>query len=351
MARSDTARFASLQLGLLSFWLPPAAAQPPAPASDLRDAYNVLQGKYKPDCTPDGDVQAIAVELNAIRKLAPAVANVHEQGRYVPQELLLSIAGLLPALATEEQTRSRLREMASHPLATGIAGLDGLNRRFGAVRLKDEYLGDWVSIFFSQPLDMICVVEAYQSVLGDRVQLNHIMGDGDRIHRAQKQGEPVHYVFSLGSGDCPAGCIHRTDYYFNLYPEGRGFRIQQVDGPPLYHTLWGYPHRFPLRIFEDFDDLLRKTQNPDWSLRLHAVSALGRVYAQGGSGLGEDDIGDRGDSDIVRRTATIRADIVKKRQQVKTLLEQRAAHDPDDDIRRAAKSALRDAKQYNAGRQ
>jgi hypothetical protein len=352
MTRFNAARFACLQLGLLSFWLPPAAAQPPVLVSDLTDAYNLLQGKYRPDCTPDGDVQTIALELNAIRSAVPSVANAHEHGSWVPQELLLSLTGLLPASATEEQTRSRLSEIALHPLATGIVDLDRLNRQFGAVRLKPEYLDDRVSILFSKPLDMTCVVEAYQSVLGDRVQLNNLYGDGDRIHRAQRQGEPIHYVLSLGSGDCPAGCTKRTDYYFNLYPEGPGFRIQQIDGPPLYHTLWGYPRRFPLRIFEGFDDLLRKTQSPDWSLRLHAVSALGNVYAQGGSGLGEDVIGDRrGDSDIVKRTAALTADIMKNRQQVKNLLEQRAAHDPDDDVRRAAKSALRAEEQRKAGRQ
>jgi hypothetical protein len=168
------------------------------------------------------------------------------------------------------------------------------------------------------------------------------MGDGDRILRAQKKGEPVHYVFRIGSGDCPAGCIEETVSYLNLYPESQGYRIEKVDGPARYHSLWGYPARFPVRIFNDFDDLVKQTASTDWSMRLRAVSALGRVYATGGSGLGEDGFGEREDPPtVVKRTAAIIEAINQNRDRVKSLLEQIAAHDSEDDARRAAKSALR----------
>jgi len=98
----------------------------------------------------------------------------------------------------------------------------------------------------------------------------------------------------------------------------------------------------PVRIFNDFDNLIKQTKSTDWSLRLHAVSALGRVFATGGSGLGEDDLGDRDEAPtVVNRTAAIIEAINQNRDRVKSILEQIAAHDSDDDARRAAQAALR----------
>lgn len=86
-------------------------------------------------------------------------------------------------------------------------------------------------------------------------------------------------MFRIGSGDCLAGCIEETVSYLNLYPDRQGYRIEKVDGPTHYHSLWGYPDRFPLRTFNDFDDLVKQPTSSDWSLRLHAVSALGSTAA------------------------------------------------------------------------
>jgi sugar lactone lactonase YvrE len=320
-----------------------AAALTAPLAPEIGDPYGILQGKYKDGCVPDGDVQAIGEELRAIRKAVPAVAKVHEPGIYAPRQLLLSLTELWPPSLSAEDKRARVKEMNLHPLTTGIRKLDGLNKEFGAVRIEDIFPeSDWVSIYFGKPLDMLCVAEAYKRLV-EKVEPNFLMGDGDHIYRAQKKGEPLHYVFRIGSGDCPAGCIHETVYYFNLHPDGNGYRIERVDGPQLYHSLWGYPNRFPVRIFESFDDLLKQTKNADWSMRLHAVSALGRVYASGGSGLGEDVFGfrEKEGSTVVKRTAGIIDQINKNPDAVKGLLERIAADDSDDDVRRAAKSALR----------
>lgn len=77
-------------------------------------------------------------------------------------------------------------------------------------------------------------------------------------------------------------------------------------------------------------------------MRLHAVSALGRVYANGGSGLGEDAFGDRDEAPaIVKRTAGIIEEINKNGDAAKGRLEQIARQDSDDDIRRVAVASLR----------
>ncbi len=319
------------------------SAQRPEPRTDTTDAYNILQGKFLDDCTPDGDVPGIVKELQAIRKAVPALGGVHAMGRYVARELMFSPDELLGPSLTDEEKASGIHRLIVNPTATGIEKLDKLNKQFGVLEIVDTSLpGDWLSIQFGKPLDMGCVAEFYRSVAGDMVEPNLIAGDGDRILRAQKPGEPVHYVFRIGSGDCPAGCIEETVTYLNLYPEGQGYRIEKVDGPARYHSLWGYPDRFPLRIFNDFDDLVKQTASPDSSMRLHAVAALGRVYATGRSGRGEDDLGERDEPPaMVKHTAAIIEAINQNRDRVKSLLEEIAGHDSDDDARRAAKAALR----------
>jgi hypothetical protein len=322
-----------------------STAQGSRPLADTADAYGILQGKYQDGCVPDGDVQAIGKELRAIREAMPSLARVHESGSYVPQQLLLSLAKLWSPSLTFDEKLARVQQMNSHPLATGIEKLDKLNKQYGAVRIVDTFHeAEWVTIHFSKPLDMVCVAEAYKTLV-EEVQPNYLYGDGDHIYRAQKTGEPVHYVFRIGGGDCPAGCTEETVYYLNLHPDGQGYRIDSVDGPQPYHSLWGYPQRFPVRIFESFDDLVKQTESTDWSMRLHAVAALGRVYSTGGSGLGEDMFEDRrveGATVINKSTAAIIDQINKNPTAVKGLLERVAAHDSDEDVRRAAKSALRE---------
>ena len=94
-------------------------------------------------------------------------------------------------------------------------------------------------------------------------------------------------------------------------------------------------------------------------MRLHAVSALGGVYAFGDSGLGEDVIGEsdetsmsgRRDPTVPKRVAAIVGTIKKERDHVKQPLGQSAASDPDDDVRKAAKSALRAEEQLRKEKQ
>jgi len=300
-------------------------AQRSTESADLEDAYVILEGKPGDDCTPNGDVQAIVRELQAIRKAIPQLAGVHAMGSYAPQELILSL---------NEFTPTRMPE------------LDNLNRKFGAIGMSDLGTpGDWTVVSFSKRLDMFCVADAYKKVVGDLVQPDYYVGDGNRILRAQKKDEFIHYVFRIGRGDCPSGCTEEDVFYLNLHSTDEGYRISKVEGPPPFHSMWGYPSRFPLRIFRDYDDLIDQTGNPDWSIRLHAVSALGRVFATGGSSLGEDVFTTSAAGKAASNPAAIVSRINENRDLVSNILEEKATSDPDEDVRRAAKDALRFAEE------
>jgi hypothetical protein len=163
------------------------------------------------------------------------------------------------------------------------------------------------------------------------------VGETNRIVRAQKKDEPIHYVFKIGRGDFPSRDTEEDVFYLNLYSTNEGYRIATVEGPPPFHSMWGYPDRFPLRIFRNYDDLIAQIGNLDWSMRLHAVSALGRVFATGGSSLGEDSA----DGKTAWNPEAIISKINENRDAVRNILEEEATSDPDEDVSRAAKDALR----------
>lgn len=149
------------QVILILLWSTGALAQErPEPPTDTADAYNILQGKFLDDCTPDGDVQAIVKELQAIPKGGTGLKGVHARGRYAPREIMFSPMDLLSPSLTENEKAAKIHQMTLNPSATGIEKLDKLNRQFGAVRIVDMSLpGDWLSIQFDNPLDMACVVD------------------------------------------------------------------------------------------------------------------------------------------------------------------------------------------------
>jgi hypothetical protein len=128
--------------------------------------------------------------------------------------------------------------MTLTPSSTGTPRLDELNRKFGVTNIVSLFpdsrddLDGFLIVNFRKPLDIETVAEIYHQQIGAEIELDSTMGDGDHIERVQKEGEPIHYVFSVGSGDCPAGCTHRVFYGFNLYPEAKGFRVAKVSEGP-----------------------------------------------------------------------------------------------------------------------
>lgn len=207
-----------------------AALLAPLPDETI-DAYSLLLGKYSDGFIPGMAVNTILGELRAIRTAAPEVAEVHDSGPFDLREILVhDVAGLRPASRSGHQRETMIHRMALNPLATGIPGLDELNKKFGAIKIEDNY--GYLMIRFSRPIDIGRVVEFYRSRLGSHFQPNHVVGDGDHIQRIQRAGLPVHYVFTIGSGDCPAGCIEHAYYHFNIYPQGRGFRVEKTHEKP-----------------------------------------------------------------------------------------------------------------------
>src|ERR1017187_3461935 len=223
------------------------------------DAYSILAGKYPNGFIPERDVKEIVAELRAIRASAPEMANVHASGMTNFQELLGSLRGITPASLSAEDKELMFRRILSKPLSTDIPKLDELNSEFGVDEIRallpfgafeslaeslkkfperarrapappPGYDGLWNSLIvhFRKPLDIKSVAAIYTKELGCAVDAPVGIGDGDHIERTQKDGEPIHYLFDIGSGDCPSGCVSHVLRKFNLFPGEKGFRVENL---------------------------------------------------------------------------------------------------------------------------
>lgn len=99
---------------------------------------------------------------------------------------------------------------------TGEPGIDALLNAYGLVLVSyDDGLGTpWAVLRAPVPLDVAALGARFGGLPGIRyAQPNEPIGDGDDI-RARASGGELLLDYSVGFGDCPAGCIHRTTWTF-----------------------------------------------------------------------------------------------------------------------------------------
>lgn len=114
---------------------------------------------------------------------------------------------------------------------TGIAALDVLNAKFAATQLKVRYKSAYVTL--NPALNPNRVALEYKNVPGVQyAQANHVGRMGGLIPVQRFGRHPSVYVFSVGWGDCPAGCIHTHRRYYEAFGTQRVAPLA-VAGDPL----------------------------------------------------------------------------------------------------------------------
>jgi hypothetical protein len=168
--------------------------------------------------------------------------------------------------------------------ATRIAGLDRLNRKFGAKDVRAFYIGEDLFGFYVafRKWPNIAVLGRAYSKLPQVEYASYPLyaGDGSFIQLIAK-GTRDHLIFSRGDGDCPAGCIER-DYYYVTHdkPSDRLVKEKQIlhtdtlRGSPHRVFLWDFPTRHSFMPYPTVDSLLAATKSPEWWLRQHALDVL-----------------------------------------------------------------------------
>jgi len=113
---------------------------------------------------------------------------------------------------------------------TGNAQIDAIMEEYNLQLKSCRY--DAASIFSPRPINTFALANKFLGIPGVRVaESNGYIGDGSDI-KAEIKDPYLLYIFTVGWGDCPSGCINR--HYWDIAVEYNGNVIFQREyGDPL----------------------------------------------------------------------------------------------------------------------
>lgn len=156
-------------------------------------------------------------ELGRIRDANPAVRNIHARPAFQLHDLLVRVR-------TSASWRDRWR---AGQVTTGQAALDGLLNEYGPSRVDAQPLiagaeEEWFVLHFDQSLNMPKLAQLFAAASPDvtGANANQTLGDGDDITVSENAAGGRTYTFSVGWGDCQAGCISRHYWEFAVAADG-----------------------------------------------------------------------------------------------------------------------------------
>lgn len=117
---------------------------------------------------------------------------------------------------------------------TGKEGIDRLIERWGLELVDFSDLGTtpWGVLRSERPLNLAALGREFERVSGVRfAEPNGIAGDGNDI-TAEADAGAWRLSFSVGFGDCPAGCISRHFWHFRVGSDG-SVAYEGSSGDPL----------------------------------------------------------------------------------------------------------------------
>ena len=106
---------------------------------------------------------------------------------------------------------------------TGEPAVDSLVTAYGlSIEAFHEWsIGDYAVVRSDRPLNAAALAARFSTVPGVLfAEPSGVGGDGNDI-RARPLEDAWRLDFSIGSGDCPAGCIHRETWSFRVDGDGR----------------------------------------------------------------------------------------------------------------------------------
>lgn len=116
---------------------------------------------------------------------------------------------------------------------TGNAEIDALMEQFD-LELKGYLSGSNIAVLRTgRPLNTLALAKLLTPIEGVRYADDSSTGGGGSDIRAEFKGSYWQLDYSVGFGDCPAGCSQRTTWTFHAYPDGTvQFAGRSGDAPP-----------------------------------------------------------------------------------------------------------------------
>jgi|WetSurMetagenome_2_1015567.scaffolds.fasta_scaffold34803_2 hypothetical protein len=170
-------------------------------------------------------------------------------------------------------------------LFTGNSYVDSLTQTYFLINVNPPP-GNWYwfHLYFQFQMNTPVLAEVYNlhpDIFG--AYANGYGGDGDDIIYFQKN-EVLHFVFSHGWGDCPAGCTDRHNYYVKLIPNQQGYQVNLVDEATFPDSilkiyLWNEPPLYQMTMFENTEQILDSIlNNQNWWVRRHTIEGVWRFF-------------------------------------------------------------------------
>jgi hypothetical protein len=145
----------------------------------------------------------VARDVAAIRDAYPDVATITPLNRADPSRVLVLFDD-----ATVDDVAAGL-----------YTGWDCPNALYGVTGIGEPRFGG-VTITFEGRFEPLILATAYENLPGVTSAGASVgIGDGNDIS-IDVEGDSYHWIFSQGSGDCPAGCISRTYWGFTTNAAG-----------------------------------------------------------------------------------------------------------------------------------
>lgn len=256
-------------------------------------------------------LKEIQSALALARGVNDSLADIHAFPDYVPNQIVLC------------SSASWTSAWRSGNLITGNAFIDSLSILYGLTGVDTLSFGSWYVLTFAHPLQIVNLSKLYASEKTIvHAEPNGYVGDGDDIRMFEKNGE-WDIAFSIGRGDCPAGCIYRY-YWYVVVHDSVGKLTEacpRIFTPKIYR--WNIPARYSPLYFPTVSALLDAARNAgDWWVRQFALESLGILFF----------------TDYPEFAALRNEAIAIKGACIETL--RKALDDPDDDVRNSASRVL-----------
>lgn len=263
--------------------------------------------------------------LTAARNEIDTLKTIHAYPDYVPNQLLI------------KTTANWSRKWFEGKLLTGEKILDSLNQYYNLVKVdtplfKNTY---WFVLNFARSMKVPLLAGLYKNLPGiDYAEPNYYAGDGDNIEIINKD-TVYNFVFSIGRGDCPAGCMYRHYWYVSVYQNNHAPKVMLEEELNNYTSefipRWNIPARYAMTMFKNAQAIFDSVENsPNWWVRRHAVKGIGLFFKYTYPWVGED---------INNHWNELKHAIDSLKEQVLSVLN-KALEDPDEDVRKSAEKAL-----------
>ncbi len=164
--------------------------------------------------------------------------------------------------------------------------IDSLGREYGLESIGKSHYSTWYDLWFSRPAQMQRLAELYQRAPQfDWAEASYSWGDGDDI-LLKMRSDGHYYGFSIGWGDCPAGCINRYWWYVHVADGNATFVLERDRSDPWEDPapFWNMSRRGRTNTgrYATAEALIDSiTESNRWWIREHAIQFSLKLLCDG----------------------------------------------------------------------